>query len=634
MKQEINCDVNTKAESVSDVSNVDREITSSNSVSCPVCQISILQRNINVHLDGCLRRSKGTTSNADNVTTERNKEKIPFSIQSSSKPSRINKVVYYLMKDGDLKKLLRKEGLDVQGERKTLISRHQRFTVLWNSQCDSDNPMTRVQIIKQLKREEQNISEAAAVPSPSTASILNYDRNTCPEIIESKQKAYIQKNKSQFAQLVQQLKERKKSETNDSKKETESKNRTMNIKNSSNDSTDKSISNKGLSTKSPRSDTVIAADNDNICNVFNGESTVYQASDLEDGKALYDDIKTLPDKSESRMNTEVCELVTDNNLPPLSSSTPKIKRSTQFLNTNSCSSSTVESTDQDLQIPNQTVKSENVEDEPVSKRQKTNKLSLSRRYGAGSTKKSQCPVCHDLIRESIINFHLDLCLGREDHKNPSNQAITKNISIPDEMQSSSADLFKDDSEEEFCFPLSQLHSVVPKTKMLTRQESHTSTISSSDTLKLLNITPDIIENLDDDSEAMDFSELIENNLKEDTSINLRKKTPTILPQLSIELLESSHKGCSTQENAPGKEKEVSQQEGCCSKSEKFKYVPCKKSSTKNEEPNMLRKGRQNVGNVTKIKSVKTEENSDINNVRGVCKRTTRATSAAKFASIR
>ena len=281
--------------------------------------------------------------------------------------------------------------------------------------------MTRGKIIKQLKREEQNISEAAAVPSPSTASILNYDRNTCPEIIESKQKAYIQRNKSEFAQLVQQLKERKKSGTNDCKEETESNNRTVNSKNSSNNSTDKSIPNTGLSTKSPGCSLIsslIAAEKDQTGNIVNGESIPYQVSDLEDEKTRYEDIKTLPDESESKIITEVSELMTDNNLPPLSSSTPKIKRSSEFLNTNTCSSSTVDSTYQDPQIPNQTVKSENVEDPPVSKRQKINKMSLSRRYGAGSTKKSQCPVCHDLIRESIMNFHLDHCLGILDCENP------------------------------------------------------------------------------------------------------------------------------------------------------------------------------------------------------------------------
>ena len=96
---------------------------------------------------------------------------------TSSKPTKINKVVYYLLKDPDLRKLLKKEGLDMQGDRKTLINRHQRFTILWNSQCDSENPLSRLQIINKLKREEQNLSEASS-SSPSTSSLLNYDRNT------------------------------------------------------------------------------------------------------------------------------------------------------------------------------------------------------------------------------------------------------------------------------------------------------------------------------------------------------------------------------------------------------------------------------------------------------------------------
>ena len=48
----------------------------------------------------------------------------------------IQKLVYHLIKESDLKKKLKDEGLDFKGDKKTLIARHQKFTVLWNSQCD------------------------------------------------------------------------------------------------------------------------------------------------------------------------------------------------------------------------------------------------------------------------------------------------------------------------------------------------------------------------------------------------------------------------------------------------------------------------------------------------------------------
>lgn len=61
--------------------------------------------------------------------------------KSSMKP--VTKVVYNLMRDSQLRDLLKKEGLETKGDRKTLINRHQKFSVYWNSQCEEDNPMSR-----------------------------------------------------------------------------------------------------------------------------------------------------------------------------------------------------------------------------------------------------------------------------------------------------------------------------------------------------------------------------------------------------------------------------------------------------------------------------------------------------------
>ena len=56
-------------------------------------------------------------------------------LQPKMKP--VQKVVYHLLKESELKKRLRDEGLDAKGDKKTLIQRHQRFAVLWNAQCQA-----------------------------------------------------------------------------------------------------------------------------------------------------------------------------------------------------------------------------------------------------------------------------------------------------------------------------------------------------------------------------------------------------------------------------------------------------------------------------------------------------------------
>ena len=52
----------------------------------------------------------------------------------SMKPKK--KVVYYLLKDSQIKQMCREVGLDTKGDKKTITARHQRYVALWNSQCE------------------------------------------------------------------------------------------------------------------------------------------------------------------------------------------------------------------------------------------------------------------------------------------------------------------------------------------------------------------------------------------------------------------------------------------------------------------------------------------------------------------
>ena len=532
-----------------------------------------MPRNINNHLDTCLgRQEKSSKSNTfpnvgqseNHFSTMKNsifgsdshtvkREGLNKVANEKSKPSRMNKVVYYLMKDAELKKLLKKEGLDIWGDRKSLISRHQRFTVLWNSHCDSDYPLSRVQIINQLKREEQNLSEAAS-SSPTTAAILSYDRNTKPEVITSKQQAYLHKNKSQFAQLIHQIKTRKDSELNKSN---------LNINKNNAVNSQKSVDIVKANTVIDKSPVKIHADRD-----LKENSTVEQPANVdlseddddedemmefyrkksaskipatrqEGSSSIYDDIRKLDDpKQDVKKDSDSPNAFRPGDIPSHNSSTPRGKKLTPTKIVSNVETPMRESSEEDSIEEND---SQVMDNEPVPKRRKSNKLSLSRRHGAGSTKKTPCPVCQDLVRESLINFHLDHCLGKHNNTDTSSayrktrsvnqqekqeyisnintviasgerledKTETQRLTINEINQPSSADMFKEDSEEELNFPLSQLDH--KNSKLDSRQVSQTSAISSS-TIKLLNVTPDIIETSDADSQLVNFTELIDTNL--------------------------------------------------------------------------------------------------------------------------
>jgi E3 ubiquitin-protein ligase RAD18 len=45
-----------------------------------------------------------------------------------------------VMQNNDLRKKCKEEGLNTWGERRALIARHQKLTLLYNSECDMDKP--------------------------------------------------------------------------------------------------------------------------------------------------------------------------------------------------------------------------------------------------------------------------------------------------------------------------------------------------------------------------------------------------------------------------------------------------------------------------------------------------------------
>ena len=574
----------------------------------------------------------------------------------TSKPSRINKVVYYLIKDPDLRKLLKKEGLDAQGDRKTLINRHQRFTVLWNSQCDSENPLTKGQIVNQLKREEQSLSNAASSSSPTTASLLNYDRNSRPEVIASKQKSYMQKNQSQFAQLIHQLKERKNAESNQSKEDSSGKKHSTDSIETTSEGIIESDISREHSRNKPSSAECLNDNNENKVEVYKCKNELNTISEPNAGEqsTIYEDICPLNGNLQPKIKSKTNEVPNYETciLPPLNSSTPKTKRLlTQVSNLDNqafTNNDNSENLNPQIIVP-ENIKLENLEEEPSSKRQKTNRLSLSKRYGAGSTKKTPCPVCQELVRESLINFHLDHCLGNQESSEhgaiscnkrttrsnskdkedclKKKEKIVSDVDIGEKEvqgdkchlskinESLSADLFKDDSEDEFNFPLSQMH----KGSEVTKKDSQSSAVTNSDTFKLLNVTPEIIEDSESNTQMLNFSELIEYNMK----------NPCPSSQVSVTT------SC-PQEGSSEQQKEILPCEKISenNSSEEFNIESIVPQSKPKKHGIEMKHQAKCKSNARKGTSASTEAIEVSDNTRDYPKRTTRASRAAKSASMR
>ncbi|KAM9324384.1 LOW QUALITY PROTEIN: E3 ubiquitin-protein ligase RAD18 [Gastrophryne carolinensis] len=157
-------------------------------VECPVCGVGILEQYINKHLDSCLTRD----------------EKKESLRSSGQKRKPITKVVYNLMSEKDLRKKLKEVGLSTQGSKQQMIRRHQEFVHMYNSQSDSLNPKSAAEIIQEIEKNEKIRSSLEA----KQESAMTFKKEQSEEEIDSIHQQYRKKHKSEFQQLVEQVKGR------------------------------------------------------------------------------------------------------------------------------------------------------------------------------------------------------------------------------------------------------------------------------------------------------------------------------------------------------------------------------------------------------------------------------------------
>ncbi|XP_018410718.1 PREDICTED: E3 ubiquitin-protein ligase RAD18 [Nanorana parkeri] len=157
---------------------------------CPVCGVGIPEQYINKHLDSCLTRDDKKES-----------------LRSAGQKRRpITKVVYNLLSERDLRKRMKEVGLSTQGTKQHLIRRHQEFVHMYNAQCDSLNPKSAAEIIKEIEKSEKVRSSLEA----KQESAMTFKKEQSEEEIDEIHHQYRNKHKSEFQQLVEQVKGRMK----------------------------------------------------------------------------------------------------------------------------------------------------------------------------------------------------------------------------------------------------------------------------------------------------------------------------------------------------------------------------------------------------------------------------------------
>ncbi|NXJ03153.1 RAD18 ligase, partial [Psophia crepitans] len=156
-------------------------------VECPVCEVTIPEQYINKHLDSCLTRE----------------EKKDSLRSSAHKRKPMSKVVYNLLSERDLKKKLKEHGLSTHGTRQQLIKRHQEFVHMYNAQCDSLNPKSVAEVVKELEKNEK-IRVQLEFNKPGQNS-LTFTKDQTEEEIDEIHADYRNKHRTEFQLLVDQV---------------------------------------------------------------------------------------------------------------------------------------------------------------------------------------------------------------------------------------------------------------------------------------------------------------------------------------------------------------------------------------------------------------------------------------------
>ncbi|XP_054694560.1 E3 ubiquitin-protein ligase RAD18 isoform X1 [Grus americana] len=159
-------------------------------VECPVCEVTIPEQYINKHLDSCLTRE----------------EKKDSLRSSTHKRKPMSKVVYNLLSERDLKKKLKEHGLSTHGTRQQLIKRHQEFVHMYNAQCDSLNPKSVAEVVKELEKNEKIRVQLEF--NKSGENSLTFTKNQTEEEIDEIHTDYRNKHRTEFQFLVDQVNSR------------------------------------------------------------------------------------------------------------------------------------------------------------------------------------------------------------------------------------------------------------------------------------------------------------------------------------------------------------------------------------------------------------------------------------------
>lgn len=173
-------------------------------VACPCCQRRMKETLINSHLDKCIAGDSHTPVDDASSPAPQNAQITPpgtiaYAQRNPSKQNdRLPFINYTLLNDNSLRKKLRDLGIPNHGSKDLMRRRHTEWVNLWNANCDSTNPISKRQLLQELRVWEDTLGRQGDKAVTAGFMAKDFDRDR-----------HVKTQKTNFDNLIKQARQKK-----------------------------------------------------------------------------------------------------------------------------------------------------------------------------------------------------------------------------------------------------------------------------------------------------------------------------------------------------------------------------------------------------------------------------------------
>lgn len=170
-------------------------------VECPLgCGKRMKIEAVEPHLDRCEDEKKQASRAKSKTPVSMFGSSRPSSAQNGKPPERISELNQALFNDTKLRAKLNQIGIPSWGQRKLMIRRHTEWVNIWNANCDSKNPRSERELLRELDQWERTQGGRAPQSNGLSSTIMKKDFDGA---------AWTNRNKDDFSRLIAEAKRKK-----------------------------------------------------------------------------------------------------------------------------------------------------------------------------------------------------------------------------------------------------------------------------------------------------------------------------------------------------------------------------------------------------------------------------------------